>query len=273
MIGIIKRLVGKLFKSLEYWLGRTHVNPLYTAYINLRLLPLSQALRFPIWAYGRPYLMDLSGRVSFTCPVRTGLVRIGVVDLSPAQRGSRPELAIRGHLIFGGRALIRTNTKIYVDDKATLEIGDNLRMGAGIIINCLHHIRIEDAVRIGHRSQLLDSNMHFVLDLNRKHVAPLKKSIVIGAHSWLTNSVTLYGGGVVPPYSIVVSGSVVNKDLSALGENCILGGQPCRAIATGFRLVNNYEKEAIIDRYYRENPDGSFPVETPLREDEWFINK
>lgn len=49
-------------------------------------------------------------------------------------------------------------------------------MGAGIIINCLSHIEIGEGVRIGHRTQLLDSNLHYMLDMNRRRVAPLAQA-------------------------------------------------------------------------------------------------
>lgn len=269
----IARILGKCLKRLERWCAFTHLNPLATLYVNLRVLPLREAMRFPIFAYGWPHFIDLSGTVRFTCPVRRGLVRLNVVDLAPSQRGSSLELAMQGDVVFGGKALVRGNTKIYVDHGARLVIGDNLRLGAGIIINCHSLIEIGEGVRIGHRSQLLDSNLHYMLDLNRRRVAPLRKRIVIGPHCWLTNSVTVYGGAVVPPYSIVVSGSMLNKDLSGMGQDCILGGSPCRVIASGFRLVNNYVKEHELDRFYREYPQGDFPVEDPINENDWFINK
>lgn len=269
----VAHILGKCLKRVERWCGSTHLNPLATIYVNLRLLPFKEAIRFPIFAYGWPRFIDLSGRASFTCPVRRGLVRLNVVDLTPAPRGKSLELALPGRVVFGGAALVRTNTKIYVNHDACLKVGDNLRMGAGIIINCLNYIEIGEGVRIGHRSQLLDSNLHFMLDLNRRRVAPLRKRIVIGAHSWLTNSITVYGGTVVPPYTIVVSGSMLNKDYSDMGQDCIFGGRPCRVIARGMRLVNNYDKECELDCYYRENPDGNFPVESPLNEEDWFVNK
>jgi acetyltransferase-like isoleucine patch superfamily enzyme len=272
-MNLLARIIGKFLKHLERWCGFTHLNPLATLYVNLRVLPFSEAMHFPIYAYGWPRLVDLSGRIRFTCPVRRGLVRLNVVDFAPSQRGSALELAMQGDIVFGGRALVRSNTKIYVDHGACLTIGDNLRMGAGIIINCLNRIEIGEGVRIGHRSQLLDSNLHYMLDMNRGRVPSLRKRITVGAHSWLTNSVTVYGGAVVPPYSVVVSGSVINKDLSDMGQDCILGGMPCRVISRGFRLVNNYAKERELDRYYRENPDGDYPVESPLNEDDWFVNK
>lgn len=271
-MNIVLKIIGKFFSRLERWLGHTHVNPFATLYVNLRLLPISQALKFPIISYGFTRFHDLSGRVRFTCPVRRGLVRLNVVDLTPGQRGSALELAVCGEVVFGGAALIRSNTKIVVDRGARLIVGDNLRMGAGIIISCLNEIEIGEGVRIGHRSQLLDTNMHFVLDMNRHRVAPLRKRIVIGPHCWLTNSVTLYGGSVVPSYSIVVSGSMINRDLSDMGSDCIIGGTPCKKIASGFRLVNNYAKEREIDRFYHEHPDGDFQVESPIVEEDWFIN-
>ncbi|MCM1222191.1 MAG: acyltransferase [Lachnospiraceae bacterium] len=226
----------------------------------------------PISVYGYPHLMDLSGRVRFTCPVKFGLVQLNVINLAPSQRGSRLELAIRGNITFGGKALIRSNTKIYVDDVASLSIGHNLRLGAGIIINCLHRIEIGEAVRIGHGSQLLDSNLHYLLDMKRRRVAPLHKKIIIGSHCWLTNRVSVYGGAVIPPYSVVASGSLVNKDLNACGPNNILGGSPCRVLASDIRLVNNYERERLIAEYYRLYPDGSYPVEDEIDENSWFIN-
>lgn len=271
-MSLLSSIPGKILTRLERWLTCSHLNPLLTFYANLRLLPLRQALRCPIYVYSHATLMDLSGSVSFDCPVRRGLVRLNVKDFGPAQRGSNLELALRGHMRFGGAALIRSDTKIYVDHGATLNIGHNLRMGAGIIINCLNEITIGAGVRIGHRSQLLDSNMHFMLDTARRRVASLRKRIEIGSHCWLTNSVTVYGGGVIPSWSVVASGTMVNKDLADLGHGNIIGGTPARLLASGMRLVNNYDKEREIDLFYRQNPDGLFHVQGEIVESEWFDN-
>lgn len=268
----ISGIIGKCLTRIERWFGCNHLNPLLTLYVNLRLLPFAQAIKFPIYVYGWPHLMDLSGSVRFNTLPKRGSVRLNVVDLSPSPRGNGLDLCIRGRIIFGGTALVRSNTKIYVDRDATLSIGHNLRLGAGIIINCLNNISIGEGVRIGHNSQLLDSNMHFLLDLKRYRVASLKKSIVIGSHCWLTNSVSVYGGASIPPYSVVVSGTVVNKNLSDLGSDNILGGSPCRVLASGVRLVNNYEMERRIDTFYKNNPTADFPVQMPVNEEEWFIN-
>lgn len=265
-------LLNKIFSKWEQWSGRNHFSPLLSLYVNLRLLPFRQAVKMPIYVYGRPHLMDLAGRVKFTCRVRRGLVRLNVVDLTPAPRGSRLELAIRGTVIFGGEALIRSNTKVYVDNVATMTVGHGLRMGAGCILNCLHRIEIGEGVRIGHRSQIMDNNSHFVLNAATGVVPTLRKRVQIGSHSWLTNSVTVYGGGVIPPYSIVVSGTVVNKDLSALGRDNIIGGAPARSLANGMRLVNNYRKEREINEFYIQNPEGRYRAEPPYAEEEWFVN-
>ncbi len=269
----IAQIVDKVFTKLENWLGCNHINPFLTLYANLRLLPFRQALRLPVYIYGFPRLMDLSGRICLECPVRSGLMRINVIDFTPAQRGSSAEIAIRGTVCLGGHALVRSNTKIYVDRGAVLSIGHNLRMGAGVIINCLNNIVIGEGVRIGHRSQLLDSNMHFMLDVRRRRVAPLRKRIVIGGHSWLTNTVTVDGGTVLPSRSVVASGTVLNKDVTALGNGNIIGGTPLRVLSSDFRLVNNYAKEREIDAYYKANPDGEFPVVGEISEHEWFDNQ
>lgn len=268
----LSKIPGKCFTRLEQWFGRNHLNPLLTLYANLRLLPLGQALKFPIYIYGWAHLTDLSGSVHFHCPLSPGLVRMNVVDLTPGQRGSSLELAIPGSVHFYGKALIRSNTKIYVDHGAQLHIGHNLRLGARIIINCLNRIDIGEGVRIGHGSQLLDSNLHYILNLNTLSVAPLKKRISISDKCWLTNTVTVYGGALIPPGSIVTSGSVVNKDLSALGRDNIIGGIPCKLIAKGMRLVNNYGRERELTEYFRSHPHTPFQLQSPLNENEWFDN-
>lgn len=267
-------IIGRILSRIENWLTRSHLNPWQTLYANLRLLPLSQALRFPIYVYGTASLIDLGGCVEFDCPVKRGIVRLNVKDLAPAPRGNDLEICLRGTLRFHGAALIRSNTKIYVDNDATLDIGHNLRMGSGIIINCLNSIVIGEGVRIGHRGQLLDSNLHYIINMKNRSVAPLKKSIRVGDHSWLTNSVTVLGGANIPAYSIVVSGTVANKDLSSLGEGNIIGGSPARLLASDMRLVNNYAKEQELGQYFREHPDADsyhLPGEINMRE--WFENE
>lgn len=269
----VQSIAGRVFSRIENWLTRSHLNLWQTLYANLRLLPLSQALRFPIYVYGTASLIDLGGSVEFDCPVKRGIVRLNVKDLAPAPRGNNLELCLRGVIRFHGAALIRSNTKIYVDNNAILDIGHNLRMGSGIIINCLNSIVIGEGVRIGHRSQLLDSNLHYIINMRNRKVAPLKKSIKVGDHCWLTNSVTVLGGANIPAYSIVASGTLAGKDLSSLGEGNIIGGSPARLLAADMRLVNNYGKEHELGGYFREHPDADYyQAPEDLNMHEWFEN-
>lgn len=266
----IKKKINRAFELLEKFFSRHWFNPFATVYLNLRCLPLRQAVKLPVWLYGRPRLMNLSGRIELG-EVRPGMVRFNMMIIgSPSNMGAQSELNIGGTIRFEGKARIRTGIRIVVDEGGLLEFGDNLILGDFINIGCARHIRIGHSARIAHRSQIFDTNYHYVVNLQKGIVPPLCKPVTVGDNCWICNTATISAGACVPDNTIISSNSLVNKDFSSIPEYSIIGGTPARLIGSGFRLVSKLPKEREITAFYREHPGEIFRFPDDADPDRWF---
>lgn len=267
----IRKKINRAFELCEKYVSLNWFNPFATLYLNLRCLPLRDALHFPVWVFGRPRLMNLCGRIEIKGEVRSGMVWFNHVIIgSPSNMGAQSELNIAGTLIFHGKARIRTGCRIVVDSDAVLEIGKGLIMGDFINIGCAKSIRIGDYARMAHRSQIFDTNYHYVANLNKGIVPPLSRPVVIGDHCWICNTAAISAGAVVPSNTIVSSNSLVNKDFSDIPPYSIIGGCPAKLIGSGFRLVNKLSKERDITDFYNTHPDEVMRIPETFTEAEWF---
>lgn len=267
----IRKKINRAFELCEKFFSLNWFNPFATLYLNLRCLPLGDALRFPVWVFGRPRLMNLCGRIEIKGEVKSGLVWFNHVIIgSPSNMGAQSELNVAGTLIFHGKARIRTGCRIVVDGDAVLEFGKGLIMGDFINIGCAKSIRIGDYARMAHRSQIFDTNYHYVVNFNKGIVPPVSRPVVIGNDCWICNTTAITAGAVIPSDTIVSSNSLVNKDFSSIPQYSIIGGCPAKLIASGFRLVNKLSKEREITAFYNEHSGELYTIPEDLKESEWF---
>lgn len=265
-------IIGKFFTRLERLISFNWFNPFATIYLNMRTMPLSKALRMPVWVYGRPRIMELSGKIMIEGKIKSGMIRFNYVNFGPSNMGVQSEIALGGTIIFKGKANIRTGNRIGVGHDGVLELGRDVIIADYINIGCYKHIKIGDNVRLSHRSQLFDSNYHYVVNLNKGIIPPVVKSIEIGSHCWICNSCSIYPGTVLPAYTIVSKNSMVNKSFAEIPQGSIIGGMPAKLIASGFKLVNNTGKEAEITCHY-EKTDNVYVINSGLNEADWFEYK
>lgn len=267
----IRKKINRAFELCEKFFSLNWFNPFATLYLNLRCLPLGDALQFPVWVFGRPRLMNLCGRIEIKGQLRSGMVRFNRLQVgSPSNAGIQSELNVAGTIIFHGDANIQTGCRIVVDGGAVLEIGKGFSMMDCVIIGCAKSIKMGDYVRITHRSQIFDTNFHYIVNYNTGDIPPCSRPVEIGDHCWICNTSTVAPGAVIPSTTIVASNSLVNKDFSSIPPNSIIGGMPARLICSGYRRVLNIKKEREITRYYELHPDAMVKVPDCLDAAQWF---
>lgn len=246
---------------IEHALATNWFNPFATMWINLRSLPIRQALHFPIWAYGRPRLFMLSGSIIVEGRVRTGMIKFNKVRSgAPSIEGLQTELLNYGTIIFEGSGVIGTGNKIFVASGAVLRLGRDFIIADMVNIGCYKSIICGELSRITHRCQIMDTNYHFIADFNKRVIPSYVKPIIIGRCCWICNSTTITSGANIPDYTIVASNSLVNKALKNIPENSIVGGIPAKLISTGYRKVFNSRIEKSVHEYLAEHPEGTFSI-------------
>lgn len=152
-------------------------------------------------------------------------------------------ITVRGNnnkLVFGKNVHMKYGDIYYEDDGNILECGDGTVFAGSI------HLALTEGKRISIGKDCLFSgnitvrtgDSHSITDLQGNRIN-YGKDVVINDHVWVTNTVTLLKGAVIPENTVVGTGSVVTK---AFDEgNAIISGNPASVIKTGV----NWQGERI----------------------------
>lgn len=242
--------------AIETLIATNWFNPLLTIYFNLRSLPLHQAWQLPIFVYGRPRIYSLSGQIRFEGqPVRMGMVKFNFVKHgAPSLATMQSEINNKGTIILRGRGEFTAGVAIKVSFGARLEIGDRFRVGDMCSIIVSTKVILGDVCRIAHRSQIIDSNFHFVANFKTKQVPHYAAPIILGRNCWICNSSTVVGGARLPDYSILGSNSLLNKDLAGAPMYSLFAGAPARFITDG---VVRVEQKRLLRQIYQHYADSA----------------
>ncbi len=263
---------GKVMKKIRHYYSMYMVrslwvkwfNPLYTLYFNLIFFPLRQALCFPVFVYGWPRLFCQSGRLRCEGQCYPGMVRLNIsIAGAPGYSGGNIELNIAGEVIFRGKCRIGSGSRLAVI--GLLDMGEGSKIMQGCNIASWSVVRIGAYSGVTHRCQVMDSNYHYIADFNKGVIRKPGTPITIGAYCWVCNSSTITGGAVIPDKTIVASNSLVNKDMSDIPQESIIGGTPAKLISTGHRRVYNERFEIEVYRYFMFHPEADvYPLSADM---------
>ena len=144
-----------------------------------------------------------------------------------------PGLSIGGRISFLGQGKIVAGrnlhvggptfpTEIFVWKNALIRIGDDVNINQGVSISAWIRIEIGDHTLIGPQTIIYDTDWHGI-DGNPAKMLP----VIIGNHVWICTKAIILKGVHIGDNSIIASGSVVTKDVSA---NTIVAGNPAKKI-------------------------------------------
>lgn len=230
------------------------VNWIKTSYINLRMLPLKDAVKLPIIIYGKCRLSLRHGKIIFETPVKTGILKIGQ-DIEIVHIANKvSEITINGTFcITGSNCGTGKGVSIIVLRNAFLQMGANSYCGQNTKIICTNRIIIGKYLRLGFESQIYDSNFHFVKDLLTNEIKQFIGSIHIYDYCWVGNRSSITKGSVLPKKIIIGSNSLCNKDYTkVIKENSLIAGIPARLIKENMVRIFDFEKEIEIHKYFKE---------------------
>lgn len=234
------------------------INIIKTLVINFSLLPIKQAIRFPILIYGRYRIYNISGSIEFQCPIKFGLLRLNYPYGNYYSGPGQGCLSLYGEIRIGGFCLIGCGGILYIRKGAVLELGDNVRVSGMSRIIAHEKIGIGNDVQISWDFQIYDTNFHYILYNNR--VTRLTKPIKVGNNVWIGNNVTIAKGSIIPDYTIVASHSLINKSFST--SSCeggiLLAGCPAIVKKEGVIPIINFVQEEKYNSYFDVNIDCVF---------------
>lgn len=260
-------VISKVFAKLEELFSRPWVNPFLTAYVNFRLCKLKDAIKMPIWIYGGAYLDCLNGTCEFPNGSHAGQVKMGMMGARFSAPKGRTFLMLKdGSCIrFYGTCLILLDVNIRLTNNALLEIGDNVLINDEARLYAEKRISIGEGTRFAFGVQVLDTNFHYMIDIEKNTISRKNKPVVIGKYNWLGNKCSIMKGTRTADYTIVSSGSMLNKNYGD-EPNSIIAGTPGKIIKGNMQRVFSFEDEFKLNAIFDNTDDNFIPVPSFLSE-------
>lgn len=259
-------IISKICGSLEARLNQPRLRILRTIYFNFRTLPFSQAIKFPIFIYGKVHLFMLNGSVEFrNTEIKRGMVKIGIngdsFNLSDGS-GFISLTSTESKITFNGPARIALNSKIRVIADGILTLGKNARIGTGSTIICNGgKINIGNFTGITWGCVVMNSSFHNVYDSNKGGYIKPTRDIHIGSFCWIGNRSTIYAGTYIPDHTICAATSYVNKNFKEYeGGKTILAGTPAKKIGEGQTRVFSPTLELELYNWFKKNPKDNIRI-------------
>ena len=250
--------ITRVLGSLEARLNQPWLNPMRTVYFNFRTLPFRQAVKFPVYIYGKVRFFMLNGKVRFeNTTIKRGMVKIGVNGDSFSlfdhtgyiQLGSRDS-----EIIFEGPCRIALNAKIRVTG-GSLRFGEYARIGTDTKVICNGgKISIGAFSGITFGCTIMNSSFHYTYDMQRQGYCNRTSTIELGKRNWIGNQTTILGKTKTKDDTIVGTGSLLNKDYSEYPQEYqLLGGRPAKIVRGGIKRVFSPKTEMRVNSLFKDN--------------------
>lgn len=133
-----------------------------------------------------------------------GLLRFSPDVVCEFERGSRVSL--------GHRVSVHSGCKIKVRNKASLNIGDEVRLNYGCIIVCREHISIGSGTGIAPYVLIYDHD-HDIRDGHDLKTEFRTSPVIIGKNCWIGAHTMILRGSVIGDNCIIGAGSVVKGEI------------------------------------------------------------
>ena len=247
---------GQLMTHIEARLSQPRLRLLKTGYVNLRCLPIRQAIHLPIKIYGR-FAIHALGEIRIESPrIVSGMIKFGKFN----NKSARPtRVANHGTIIFKGHVDIWEGVLLELGFGARLEIGDDVILGENLNIMLRKSCTIGDHCRIAFDTQIMDSDFHYMVNMETGVIKDCSAPVEIGSYNWIGNKTTIKKGTKTPDYTIVAgSNSLLSKDYKELGGGLsyiVLAGCPAKIIGSGVRRIFNFEWEHILAEHFKKTSE------------------
>ncbi len=217
---------------------------LKSAYLNFTMLPLRDAIRFPVLVTRQTRFYSLPGKIVLLEAAKFGMIRMGYFGEDViAPQDACTLLQIEGTWELSGNVHLGNGVIVRIEPTARLTIGHNVRISNRTKIICYDSVMIGHDTRIAWECQIIDTTFHYMRNMKDGAVSELTKPIVIGAHNWIGNRTNIMKGARLPDYTIVASGSLCNKCYD-FPQYSLIAGSPAKIIKTGiYRCLDDEEAQ------------------------------
>ena len=235
------------------------IRKLYTLYFCLRYFPFLQAIRLPIIFYKRSKIVMWKNAKISIKSTSIGRVYIGDYQMNFAHGEEYTTINNRGEIHFDeGDVRVQSGGVWYVVGQVYIH-GNAVLFGNNTRLNCFNKIDIGSKTQFTHECQIMDTNFHFIRDLESGIIPDVSSPIYIGRCCWIGNRTTINKGTILPDFTIVGSNSLLNKDYTKMiSNNCLIAGQPAKLIKQNLERVSfvdhALEAKLHLEEFSKINP-------------------
>lgn len=205
-----------------------------TLYLNFNLFPFYKAYRLPIIVSRYTYIYSLSGKLILNAPVKFGMIRIGFLGEDVVvPKNERALIQLEGDLVCGNNVRLGCGVILRIEPNAKLILHDNVRIGSKCRIIAYDSISIGENTGISWECQLLDSNMHDIVEMESGRKITSSSPIIIGANNWIGTRCSIMKGTRTPDFTTVGSSSFCNKNYQ-IPPYSIIAGSPAKLVKSGY---------------------------------------
>ena len=197
-----------------------------TILFNLIHLPFKQAIRMPIWIANNVRIYNIRGKIILPQKINFAMIRIGYHTIPIMDKSSSHtilNLNKNSILEFKGTAHIGMGSKINIEEKAKLVIGNNFAISALSSINCYKQITFGNNVQFSWNCLVMDSDTHKIFDKDNQQIN-IDKEIIFEDKIWIGCNCTILKGTHLSSNTVIGSNSVLTN--KSYPGNCIIAGQP-----------------------------------------------
>lgn len=207
----------KLIKS-KSWVLRSIIP---TIYFNFYYLPFKQAIRLPIFLY-KPHLRLMKGTIKILGGVKTGMIELGVNEVTLYPNSGFIYSNNGGEIIFHGRCCIGNNSAVAIGKKGKVEFGDNFRASTTFKLASQFYVCFKENVLFGWDCLVMDSDFHKMTKTSGGYSKGYGK-IVVGSNVWFGNGTLILKNSVIPDSCVVAAKSVVSRKLDVPSFSLVSG--------------------------------------------------
>lgn len=194
-------------------------------YFNLRLLPIKEAIKLPIFIRYNCAIKSTKGNIIFKNKIKTGIVKIGFGNVGIFDKKYfRSILEINGKIEFENRATFGHGVKISVGPNGYLKIGDNFSNTAEMTIVCFKQIEVAQNVLTSWNTLIMDTDFHATYHTKTNEIFGYEAPITIGKDVWIGTRSVILKGSIIPDGCIIGSCSLVCKKFGY--PNSLIAGNP-----------------------------------------------
>ena len=243
----------RILKYLKKIIEKYNFYYIKTIIVNMRLLPIRQALKFPIVIYSPCELLIRRSQIILEdeTKIKFGMIALGRNDDKMISSKTPLLLMLLDSKIFvNGNFRMSSGCTLRMDH-GKLYLGKGVAFGGGCKLFCNSIISIGDYTQFAFNCVCTDTDFHYIY--HKGLVKDCLSPISIGDRVWIGNNSTVSKGTVLASSTILASRSYANKNYMSSGEGALLVGSPAICKRTNCYRIHDSVIEASIRHFFEEN--------------------